>query len=166
MTELRRLLAAVAAAALLSAMFSFGPTDASWQDRELTTGTFQAKTIPPVAIAGTAPYCSWTTLVVTTSISLQWAVPAGYSLADVQFTAQNGTSSQLVTGQTSTLSNGVYTTTIPVSILNAVGNLLGGTVIIHVTVLDAPTGWSSRPTDYSYGMSLAGIVTTCSATAA
>lgn len=166
MADLRRTLAtALLVAALGSTALAAQPTDASWQDREIASGTFTAKTIPPVTIAGTAPYCSWTSLIVTTSISFQFALPPGYALSDVRFLAQNGAVTQPITGATSTVDQGVYTTTIPVSLLNAIGNLLGGVVTIHVTVLDAPTGWSSRRTDYSYGMGLAGIVLTCSATA-
>jgi hypothetical protein len=121
------------------------PVDAQWRDQEVATATLQAKTIPPVTLAGTAPFCSWAGLVTTTSISLQWSPPAG---------------------ATTTVAGGVYTTTIPISILNAIGSLLGGSFVIHVTVVDPQTGWSSKVVDYTYVMTLAGIVTSCSATPA
>jgi hypothetical protein len=142
------------------------PVEASWRDAEAATASFTAKTIPPVTPAGAPPSCSWNTFVTTTSVSMQWSLPAGYSSTAVRFVAQKGTSTQVITGGTTTVSGGVYTTTIPVSLLNAVGSLLGGVVVIHVAVVDPSTGWVSKPADYAYTMSLAGIVTSCSATPA
>jgi hypothetical protein len=162
--RLRLGLAAASALCVLMVLgISTAPVDAAWTDRELTGAAFQAKTIPPVTLGGTAPYCSWTSALVTTGLKVQWVLPSGYPLSSVSFTAQQGTATQTITGQTSTLSGGVYTTTIPVNILNAVGSLLGGTVVIHVAVVDAATGWVSKTVDYSFAMSLLGIVTSCSA---
>lgn len=168
----RRVARLLVAAALTSVVAVGGlisvpqPVDAQWRDQEVATATLQAKTIPPVTLAGTAPFCSWAGAVTTTSISLQWSPPAGYASTTVQFVAQKGTNSQLVTGATTTVAGGVYTTTIPISILNAIGSLLGGSFVIHVTVVDPQTGWSSKVVDYTYVMTLAGIVTSCSATPA
>lgn len=142
------------------------PVDAQWRDTELATATLQAKTIPPATLAGASPFCSWTSFITTTSISLQWSPPAGYASTTVQFVAQKGTTTQVITGATTTVAGGVYTTTIPVSLLNALGSLLGGTFVIQVTVVDPQTGWSSKVVDYTYAMTLAGIVTSCSATPA
>lgn len=151
---------------LALAMIVPRPVEASWLDMEMGSGSFRAKTIPPVAPAGSAPSCSWTTVITTTSVSMQWSPPAGYPSTAVRFVAQKGGSTQVITGQTTTSAGGVYTTTIPVSLLNAVGSLLGGVVVIHVAVVDPATGWVSKAVDYAYTMSLAGIVTSCSSTAA
>lgn len=44
----------------------------------------------------------------------------------------------------------------------ALGSLLGTTVVIHLAVVDQPTGWLSKPVDYTWTMTLAGIAVSCS----
>jgi hypothetical protein len=139
------------------------PVDAQWLDREVTSATFRAKTIPAPLLAGTSPYCSWNSVVTTTALVFTWAPPAGYASTSIRITAQKGTATQVVTGATTTSSGGVYTTTVPVSLLNAIGSLLGGTIVLHLATVDAPSGWLSTSADYSWTMSLAGIAVGCSA---
>jgi len=158
---------ATAALVILSVVFYAHlarPVDAQWSDREVASATLQAKTIPPPATAGAAPYCSWTSLVTTTSLIFTWAPPAGYPATTIQMTAQKESATQPVTGASTTSSGGVYTTTVPVSVLNALGSLLGGTVFIRIATLDPQTGWASKSVDYKWVMSLAGVATSCSAT--
>lgn len=159
------LAAAVAAIAclLVGTLASARPTEAQWLDREVTTAAFQAKTIPAPLLAGTAPYCSWNSVVTTTALIFTWTPPTGYSASSVRITAQKGTATQVITGATTTSSGGVYTTTVPVSLLNALGSLLGGTVVIHLEVVDAASHWVSKSVDYSWTFSLAGIALSCSA---
>jgi len=138
------------------------PVDAQWLDREVATATLTAKTIPPPLLAGTTPYCSWNSVITTTALIFTWAPPAGYASTSVRITAQKGGATQVITGATTTSSGGVYTTTVPVSLLNALGSLLGATVVIHLAVVDQPTGWLSKPVDYTWTMTLAGIAVSCS----
>jgi hypothetical protein len=155
-----------AAACLVIAMLiatATRPVDAQWLDREVASGTLTAKTIPAPLLAGSAPYCSWNSIVTTTALVFTWAPPTGYASSSVRITAQKGASTQVITGATTTSSAGVYTTTVPVSLLNALGSLLGATVVIHLAVLDQASGWLSKPLDYSWTMTLAGIAVSCSA---
>lgn len=142
------------------------PVDAQWFDREVATATFRAKTIPAPQLAGTSPYCSWTSVITTTALVFTWAPAAGYAPAAVRITAQKGAATQVIAGATTTSSGGVYTTTVPVGLLNALGSLLGGTVTLHLATLDAPSGWTSTSADYTWTMSLAGIAVGCSASPA
>ena len=162
-----RILAALAAllCALISGVTTAQRVDASWLDREVTTASFQAKTIPPPLLAGTAPYCSWTSVVTMTSVIFTWAPPAGYASTSIRITAQKGGNTAVITGATTTVSGGVYTTTIPVGLLNALGSLFGGTLVIHLATVDASSGWVSKTVDYSWSMSLAGIALSCSGAA-
>ncbi|MDP9904654.1 hypothetical protein [Arthrobacter bambusae] len=141
------------------------PVNAQWLDREAASGIFKTKTIPAPLLAGMSPYCSWNSVITTTALVFTWAPPAGYTSSSVSITAQKGAVTQPVTGATTTSSGGVNTTTVPVSLLNALGSLLGGTIVIHLTVVDAPSGWVSKSVDYSWTMSLAGIAVGCSAKA-
>lgn len=141
------------------------PVNAQWLDRETASASFQAKTIPAPLLAGTSPYCSWNSVITTTALVFTWAPPAGHPSSSVSIIAQKGAATQTITGATTTSSGGVYTTTVPVSLLNALGSLLGGTIVIHLAVVDAPSGWVSKSVDYSWTMSLAGIAVGCSAKA-
>ena len=126
----RRLRAAavvLAAVGVLLCAQTAHPVDAQWLDREVASATFQAKTVPAPRTAGTPPYCSWNSFITTTALVFTWAPPAGYPATSIQITAQKGAATQVVTGATTTSSAGVYTTTVPVS-------LLGGTIIIHLAV--------------------------------
>lgn len=160
------MLAAVVAACVLAVGSVGAPAEASWPDREIVTARFTAKTIPPVTIAGAAPHCSWTNVLTNQTLSMQWALPSGYSLANVTFSAHKDGESQTVTGQSSSLAGGVYTTTIPDTLLEGLGStFFGGTIAIHVVVRDPATGWMSRAVVYSFTLTLAGIVTGCTAVA-
>jgi hypothetical protein len=139
------------------------PVDAQWLDREVTAATLQAKTIPAPLLAGTSPYCSWNSVITTTAVVFTWAPPPGYASSSARITAQKGTAMQLITGATTTSTGGVYTTTVPVSLLDALGSLLGGTLIIRLTTVDPASGWVSKSVDYSWTLSLAGIAVMCSA---
>jgi len=165
--RVRAALAAVLTACVLAVSGAGTPAAASWPDREIVTARFTAKTIPPVTVPGAAPYCSWTGPVLSPNLVLQWALPSGYSLSAVTFTAYKGVANSAVTGQSSSLVAGVYTTTIPISLLDDLGGtLLGGTIAIHVIVRDPATGWLSVPVIYSYTLNPVGIVIRCTTGAA
>jgi predicted ribosomally synthesized peptide with SipW-like signal peptide len=145
-----RLRAMLAAAVVLGVT---APTSlALWSDQEQGSGSFSAMVVPAPTLTRACAYYPGV-LGVGSQVRIYWALPAGYTLNDIQVRAStSGLGSVLapltgfsVSGNTQVQGDGTYRTDVPTNLL---GGLLGLGTELEIALVLAPQGvggWQSRP---------------------
>lgn len=145
-----RLRAMLAAAVVLGIT---APTSlALWSDREQSTGSFSAAVVPAPTLTRACTYYPGL-LGIGSQVRIHWALPAGYTLNDVQIRAStSGLGSVLapltgfnLSGNTHLQGDGTYRTDVSTNLL---GGLLGLGTELEIALVLAPPGvggWQSRP---------------------
>lgn len=140
-----------------------GSSLALWNSQADSTASFQAAVVPAPALTQPCEFRPGL-LGVGARVRIFWALPAGYTLADVQVHAStSGLGSVLapLTGfslQNNTLrqADGTYRTDVPTNLL---GGLLGLGSELELAIILAPTsagGWTSKPASVASNAGLIG----------
>lgn len=159
-------LAALVVVVLLSASGPPAATEASWQDAELSLGSFTAATIPAPTLNGP---CSYNPGLAGLGayVRILWKAPAGYSLADAEMQAStSGLGSVLapltgfsLTSETTGTPAAGYVTDVPVNLL---GGLLGLGTELQLGIVMKRHGWTSKAASVATNAGLvAGLGGTC-----
>ncbi|WP_151904648.1 SipW-dependent-type signal peptide-containing protein [Brachybacterium ginsengisoli] len=139
---------------------------ADWWDTEQASATFRAGEVPAPALTRACEY-SPGVIGLGARVRIFWALPPGYSLADVRVLAStSGLGSVLapltgfsVQGNTQQLADGTYRTEVPTNLLGGLLGL-GSELEIAITVVNGQ--WVSRSASVASNAGLlAGIGGTC-----
>ncbi len=125
---------------------------AAWTDQEQATASFTADVIPAPTLTQTCEFRPGV-LGLGARVRIHWALPAGYTLSDVEVHAStSGLGSVLapltsfsVIGNTQEQADGTYRTEVPANLL---GGLLGLGSELEVAIVLVPGevgGWVSEP---------------------
>lgn len=168
MTERRRsrhlaALAAAAGALLLLAVAStpVEQTEAAWVDRENVRVNLSTLTVPPPVLG---PVCTTNPglLGATPSITVDWTLPAGYTLASARYAAGltlGAMQPQPTTGYTTTTTSpGNYRTVFSGGLL---AGLLGGQASVGISVAHSTSAWTSKWASATGGSAILGINPYC-----
>jgi hypothetical protein len=143
------------------------PSDASWTDSEVASGSLSALTIdPPTILSCTASTLGGGGLGLGPSVTVTWSFPTGHgystpnNIAYATGTAGLGNLTNVALGNgvaTSGPSGGVYTTKYDGA---ALSGLLSSQFRIALSTVDG-SGWTSKPVSYLASIGLLGLGTTC-----
>lgn len=158
-------LAGLSVIALLTASTPPAATEASWQDTELSSGSFTAVTIPAPTLNG---QCSYNPGLLGPYVRILWKAPDGYAAGDaeLQYSATGlGAVLAPVTGysvqaNTTGSAAGGYVTDVNGSV---VGNLLGlGVAEYRLAIVMKRYGWTSKAASVEANTGiLVGIESSC-----
>ncbi|MCS4592328.1 hypothetical protein KTJ89_04915 [Brevibacterium sediminis] len=157
----RLLLAVVALLALVAGPAAVNGTLAGWNDEKISQGTFTAGKVPAPVLTGNCQFRPGI-LGIGASVRVFWKPPAGYSLSNIIVTAStSGLGSVLapitgfnLTSNTTSNSDGSYTTDVPTNLL---GGLLGlGSELEIAFQAKHASGWVSTSASVASNAGLLG----------
>ena len=155
-----------ALALVLAASAPVPVTDAAWQDRALSSGTFAATTVPAPTLNGKCSYEDGL-LGLGAYVRIHWKAPAGYTVGDADMLASTGGLGSVLapltgfslTATTTGSAAGGYVTDVPVNLL---GGVLGLGAEIELAIVMKRYGWTSQEAAVAASAGLAaGLGGTC-----